>query len=193
MASIKCPKCGYEFSETVQRCYYCGTILTNTNDSGNITNNAVVKTNKPIDANSNNTSQQKNNSIMTHTARWLAIGVFVALFAIAILLYLLEEDYELFVGRLVIGIIILAIFLIGILMAKLNQPTSSDAKIGMFYEGTPLKNTQNRPAVECPYCHSRNTSKISNISKAIGTAMIGVHSIPRNMKQWHCNNCGSDF
>lgn len=51
----------------------------------------------------------------------------------------------------------------------------------------------NKPTVECPYCHSTNTKKITNTSKAIHTAIFGVFSMGRNSKQWHCNNCNSDF
>ena len=48
-------------------------------------------------------------------------------------------------------------------------------------------------SVKCPYCNSYNTSKISTMSKAIGAALIGVHALARNSKEWHCNSCGSDF
>lgn len=48
-------------------------------------------------------------------------------------------------------------------------------------------------SVKCPYCNSYNTSKISTMSKAIGAALIGVHALARNAKEWHCNSCGSDF
>ncbi len=47
--------------------------------------------------------------------------------------------------------------------------------------------------VECPYCHSTNTKKITNTSKAVHTALFGVFSIGRNSKQWHCNSCHSNF
>ncbi len=47
--------------------------------------------------------------------------------------------------------------------------------------------------VECPYCHSTNTKKITNTSKAVHTALFGIFSVSRNSKQWHCNNCNSDF
>lgn len=50
-----------------------------------------------------------------------------------------------------------------------------------------------KPTVECPYCHSTNTKKITNLSKAAHTAMFGIFSIGRNSKEWHCNNCNSDF
>lgn len=46
--------------------------------------------------------------------------------------------------------------------------------------------------VECPYCHSMNTKKISNIAKAGSVTMFGIFS-QKVKHQWHCNNCGSDF
>lgn len=49
------------------------------------------------------------------------------------------------------------------------------------------------PVIECPYCHSTDTKKITNTSKAIHTALFGVFSIGRNSKNFHCNNCNSDF
>ena len=54
---------------------------------------------------------------------------------------------------------------------------------------------ENKPfdTITCPYCHSTDTKKITNTSKAVHTALFGIFSISRNGKQWHCNNCGSDF
>lgn len=51
----------------------------------------------------------------------------------------------------------------------------------------------NRPTVECPYCHSKNTKKIAMTSKAVHTALFGIFSVSRNSKQWHCNECNSNF
>ena len=48
-------------------------------------------------------------------------------------------------------------------------------------------------AIECPYCHSTNTKKISGISKAGSVALFGVFAVGKVSKQWHCNNCNSDF
>lgn len=45
----------------------------------------------------------------------------------------------------------------------------------------------------CPYCNSTNTKKISGTSKAIGVAAFGVFALGRATKQWHCNNCKSNF
>lgn len=49
------------------------------------------------------------------------------------------------------------------------------------------------PEIECPYCHSKNTKKISGMSKAGNIAIWGIFSIGKVTKQWHCNNCKSDF
>lgn len=46
--------------------------------------------------------------------------------------------------------------------------------------------------VECPYCHSLNTKKISTTSKVVDTAVWGIFGTKR-YKQWHCNQCNSDF
>ncbi len=49
------------------------------------------------------------------------------------------------------------------------------------------------PKVECPYCHSTSTKKISTLSKAAHTYMFGIFSMSRNSKNFHCNKCGADF
>lgn len=52
---------------------------------------------------------------------------------------------------------------------------------------------QYRNNAECPYCHSKNTRKISSLSKAGNIALFGIFSLGKTSKQWHCNNCKSDF
>lgn len=51
-------------------------------------------------------------------------------------------------------------------------------------------NQCNQP--KCPTCGSTNLRKISNLSKAGSVALFGIFS-QKVKKQWHCNNCGSDF
>lgn len=46
--------------------------------------------------------------------------------------------------------------------------------------------------VQCPYCKSTNTRKISTTAKAANTALFGIFGTKR-YKQWHCNKCGSNF
>lgn len=52
---------------------------------------------------------------------------------------------------------------------------------------------QYRNNAECPYCHSKNTKKISGLSKAGSVALWGVFAVGKVSKQWHCNQCNSDF
>ncbi len=49
-----------------------------------------------------------------------------------------------------------------------------------------------KPVIECPYCHSVDTKKITSASKVVNTAIFGILGTKR-YKQWHCNNCNSDF
>lgn len=48
------------------------------------------------------------------------------------------------------------------------------------------------PHVPCPYCHSTNTEKISTLNRAVSISIVGAASSKLG-KQWHCNNCKSDF
>lgn len=48
------------------------------------------------------------------------------------------------------------------------------------------------PRVECPYCHSMNTEKISGVARGVSIYALGVAS-PKIGKQWHCKQCGSNF
>ena len=46
--------------------------------------------------------------------------------------------------------------------------------------------------VVCPYCKSTNTEKISTLNRAVSISIVGAASSKLG-KQWHCNNCKSDF
>ena len=51
----------------------------------------------------------------------------------------------------------------------------------------------NASSITCPYCQSTNTQKISGLSKAGSVALWGIFALGKTTKQWHCNNCKSDF
>ena len=46
--------------------------------------------------------------------------------------------------------------------------------------------------IHCPYCNSTNVTKIGTVNRAVSVGMFGIAS-KKIGKQWHCNNCGSDF
>lgn len=54
------------------------------------------------------------------------------------------------------------------------------------------ENKQQPNTPKCPTCGSTNIEKISGLSKAGSVAMWGIFS-RKVHKQWHCNNCKSDF
>lgn len=51
---------------------------------------------------------------------------------------------------------------------------------------------QTQIQIQCPYCKSYHTEKISTISRGASTVALGLAS-SKIGKQWHCNKCGSDF
>ena len=60
-------------------------------------------------------------------------------------------------------------------------------------QNNPGKPITKKTAIECPYCHSTNTKKISGLSKVGSMALWGVFALGKTSKQWHCNTCNSDF
>lgn len=56
-----------------------------------------------------------------------------------------------------------------------------------------ITQTDTKPKVECPYCHSTNTKKISTASKVGSVALFGIFAAGKVAKEWHCNDCKSDF
>lgn len=52
--------------------------------------------------------------------------------------------------------------------------------------------TQQHNTPTCPYCKSTNIKKISATSRLGSTILFGIGS-KKIGKQWHCNNCKSDF
>lgn len=53
-------------------------------------------------------------------------------------------------------------------------------------------NSNKKIIIECPYCKSANTTKIPTTAKVVNTAIFGIFGTKKH-KQWHCNECGSDF
>ena len=49
-----------------------------------------------------------------------------------------------------------------------------------------------KPKITCPYCKSTNASKIGVVGRSVSFGLFGFGS-GKVGKQWHCNNCKSDF
>ena len=61
-----------------------------------------------------------------------------------------------------------------------------------FHAAIAKMDEEQHPHVECPYCHSNNTEKISTVSRAVSVSLVGAAS-GKIGKQWHCKQCGSNF
>lgn len=55
-----------------------------------------------------------------------------------------------------------------------------------------IKQNHASNTLKCPYCESTKVTKISTVNRMVSTSMVGIAS-KKIGKQWHCNNCGSDF
>ena len=55
-----------------------------------------------------------------------------------------------------------------------------------------VRKTNEANGVTCPYCKSMNCSKIGIMSRGFSFGLFGFGS-SKVGKQWHCNNCKSDF
>jgi len=64
-------------------------------------------------------------------------------------------------------------------------------KMSEFDKQIERVDNSNKPC--CPYCSSTDLKKISGFSKAGSVALFGIFSVGKVGKQWHCNNCKSDF
>lgn len=72
-----------------------------------------------------------------------------------------------------------------------NERTK-EARAYYYKTEQPVPRSTQNPTVTCPYCKSTNVAKISTVSRMASTSMVGLAS-KKIGKQWHCNNCKSDF
>ncbi|MGN0675843.1 MAG: hypothetical protein ACI4KG_08815 [Oscillospiraceae bacterium] len=49
-----------------------------------------------------------------------------------------------------------------------------------------------KTTITCPYCKSENVKKISSLNRIVSVGTLGLAG-SKIGKQWHCNNCKSDF
>lgn len=64
------------------------------------------------------------------------------------------------------------------------------SQVGQQKQQEQVKQESN--SIRCPYCHSTNVKKISTTSRAASAMVFGIIS-KKIGKQWHCDNCKSDF
>lgn len=73
--------------------------------------------------------------------------------------------------------------------SKIYQEREYNRKHSSQYSNS----TSTVSSTQCPYCHSTNVKKITMTSKVTHGAIFGLFGARKILKQWHCNNCKSDF
>lgn len=73
-----------------------------------------------------------------------------------------------------------------------NNNESDEEYWERIHQHTINKNISTKPTMKCPYCHSKETTKISTTAKMVNTAVWGIFGTKR-FKEWHCNECKSNF
>lgn len=99
-----------------------------------------------------------------------------------------DEDYEIIIkSSLDIK------FIDAMIELKEKDPIEFQLKMSQFRNQVKQQEVvelQNTP--HCPICNSTEIKKISGMSKAKSVAIWGIFS-RKVHKQWHCNECGSEF
>lgn len=84
-------------------------------------------------------------------------------------------------------------------MIKLKQDDIIDYNLKMAQFRNQLEQQNQSKVVEddnqvkCPYCNSTDVKKISGTSKVGSVALFGIFAMGKVSKNYHCNNCKSDF
>ena len=74
-----------------------------------------------------------------------------------------------------------------------NKISEYQKKKQLEIQSKNLKIMNNNNCVpKCPTCGSTNIKKISTANRIVSTGLFGLAS-SKIGKQWHCNNCNSDF
>ncbi len=81
---------------------------------------------------------------------------------------------------------------LGIKENTLPDPNLREKAIAKATAPTPTYVDPYASNPQCPYCKSRNTKKITTGSRLFSTGLFGLGS-SKVGKNYHCNNCKSDF
>lgn len=168
MSLVKCPECGKEVSDKSKQCIHCGYPLNEINNNNNGLFNLIL------------TSYGKEKVKSIKVIREVTgLGLAEAKDITDNIPYMfltdisyekckdIQNQFELYGATVEIVD---------------NNYSISDLK----------KDIKVQSQVRCPFCNSVNVNKISGTKKAMSIIGFGILS-NKIGKQWHCNNCKSDF
>lgn len=197
MALVKCPECGKEnVSNEAEMCPNCGYNLKKYYDDLELTRIKEEQEKKEL---SKIQMPSKPNIFFDFGVSFLIFG----LFGIFVLIFV-PNPFNIIGFVLFISVMIAE----GI---KLYKKDVHDYHLALTnfeqYQKEQLKEQEERERREalerqrkamknvspkCPYCGSFHTSKIGVVTRGVSVGLVGLAS-SKIGKQWHCNNCNSDF
>ncbi len=83
------------------------------------------------------------------------------------------------IGIIVIVLVCIILWVVALLKSSLSKHAAKQASYVQH--------------VKCPYCESNDTNRIKTGTKALYAYAFGLFGMGKIAKQWHCNNCNSDF
>lgn len=135
--------------------------------------------------------------LMDKWSNYFGIGVIISIIDFFIMIN--QEDAstgaKITAIILLVGIVFCIVCVVKVNMynAKVKNMSADEYISDRFANAIPETKKAVGITVKCPYCQSTNTKKISSVSKAGSVAVFGVFATGKVSKQWHCNNCKSDF
>ena len=76
---------------------------------------------------------------------------------------------------------------------KKKNPVEYNLKMAQFRSLEEQKKSAKLNNIShCPHCKSTNLKKIGTLGRTASISFFGLVN-KKISKQWHCNNCGSDF
>ena len=183
MALIICPECRKEISDKSKQCIYCGYPL----DIDNLHRDTadqlfMIKLNSIIGQ--NNAKMAK--KIMCITNLNVSEAAYLVKNTPSIIINGLsyekcKEIQEIFNAYGAVKEIV-----------EDNKSKTRNTSLDNYNISDLKKDIRVQSQVRCPFCNTTNVKKISGTSKAISILGFGILS-NKIGKQWHCNDCGSDF
>lgn len=148
----------------------------------NIINNKINTTNQNNN-NSNISSISNSTSTDTENVIWMWVGLIGA--AVCFLGFILN-DHE-FLAFITTA----ACIAFGMWRSTKLSP-EMQKQMGEIEKQKEIEKKRRTENISCPYCKSHNVQKISVVGRAVSASAMGLAS-SKIGKQWHCNNCRSDF
>ena len=215
VALIKCPECGKEVSDKANTCIHCGYPLSIVSSNGR--QNEVASLHKKlltetqikgkeysikiINCNGSNAKaiitlknkfqysiDEAKTAIMNLPFTVTTTGTITEIKEIAQDFTDAGIEYEVFQGEKKISLN---------LVMRDKSGTSKNVYHSSVTNHTYIKHESNEHYEEnipkCPTCKSTDIKKISFTSKAGSAFLWGIFAVGKVSKQWHCNNCGSEW